>query len=207
MSMKLVFSLFLGTFAFANTNKVGNGGNIVVCTEKSKSSYELLDFYESGIKNNDSALVEKSTDQIIQVVVEKLRPASVELADQYLKRSKNILAEFDYKSDIELSEVKDSLHAFKPKSANCKVVQTIIRKDKVVEKEKRFLVDENVWKKLDSFQKAGLILHEIIYEHFSKLGEKDSIKARKLNSYLFRNKIKPQEFWLFIKDLDIAIYP
>lgn len=200
--------LFATPAAFA-TNKVGNGGNVVVCKGEKGTSVTLLDYYEANI----SSTLDKRSDSgetalsMAQRIFGKLRLIAPELEKQYLLRSQNILNDFDYKSNAKLIPVPDSLHGFEPKSKDCQVVQAIVRKPQVVQGEKRFLVDQELWDMMDQTQKAGLVMHEIIYEHFSMLGESDSVKARKFNSFLFAQKFSKKEFWAFLKTLDIAIYP
>jgi hypothetical protein len=45
---------------------------------------------------------------------------------------------------------------------------------------------------MDNLNNAGLMSHEIIYEHFSKLGEADSRKAREFNALLFNAEMEAQ---------------
>ena len=49
---------------------------------------------------------------------------------------------------------------------------------------KMYTIDERLWEKLDEEQKAGLILHEIIYSFALKNGAKNSINARYYNSVI-----------------------
>lgn len=194
-------SLILPMTAMA-TNKVGNGGNVVAC----KNTSQTLDFYEGSVPE-PSPLPSGKNIEIAQLQIEKLKDVAPELYRQYTKRLQNILTEFDLKKDIQLELIKDSHHAFKPADIECSIIQTIIRKNVVAGDEKRFVVDQKTWERLNAFQQAGLIIHEVLYEHFYKLGEKDSIKARKLNAFLFKNTITKKSFWEYIRELDIAIYP
>jgi len=102
---------------------------------------------------------------------------------------------------------KDSLHAFEPNG--CKSRQTIIRRA-VFDGNKRFAVNKALWDALSARDQAGMIMHEVIYEHFSKLGEEDSRKARKLNALLFSpelDEMNEGKFWLFVKKLEVPLYP
>ena len=70
-----------------------------------------------------------------------------------------------------------------------------------------FLFDEDNWKQLDALNKAALIMHEIIYDHLYKLGERNSVKVRKMNALLFSNNFNKKQFWELIQDLKLPIYP
>lgn len=56
--------------------------------------------------------------------------------------------------------------------------------------------------------RAGLLVHEIIYEHFVRLGEDDSIKARKIVALLAHDKeFVEKNFWPLVQRLRLRIYP
>lgn len=223
--MKLLynFCLFIccsGLSGFAFANKVGNGGDGVFCqstiepkksTQSQKASHplnkiygELLDFYERELKFPPSS---KSYQSIALEQIQKLSPVAPKLFEKYKKRLAEIASEIEFKTDVELVDVPDSLHTFVPKNKNCQFKQLAIRKKIVLAGEKRFVINDDLWKTLDSYQQAGLILHEIIYEHFLQLGEENSIKARKFNAYLFSQQLTKEEFWKWMQDLEVPIYP
>ncbi|MGZ3782284.1 MAG: hypothetical protein ACXVCY_16660 [Pseudobdellovibrionaceae bacterium] len=90
---------------------------------------------------------------------------------------------------------------------SCSVKQVAIRKWILSRNEKPFLVQKILWDKMKVEQQAGLPTYEIIYEHFKKLGEENSVKARKLYAFLYTEKINKVKFWELISDLRVPIYP
>lgn len=196
--------LLISTIAFAEGNKVGNGGNTVVCETEKETTVTLLDFYEDTISYSST---ETSPYTIAENVFDKLKLIAPKLHKLYVKRLNQISNEIDFKDGVLLNEIKDSNHLFEPADKNCKVHQTAIRKAKIVGKEKQFVFRNDLWVKMSPLNQAGLLTHEIIYEHVSKLAEKNSIKARKLNRYLYQNSFTADEFWKFMKELEIPIYP
>lgn len=205
LSYKIAFFVLIASTAQA-TNKVGNGGDGIFCKTDPKGAEtgEILDFYENKI-NFEST--EADPYKIAAQRFETLRPASPKLATQYLKRLKEMPDEIEFKNEIKLTNIKDSNHLVEPLAKDCRFVQVAIRKTKKMPGEPQFLIREDLWKSMKPVQRAGLLTHEIIYEHFSKLGEEDSVKARKLNRYLYNKDFTSLAFWTFIKDLDIPIYP
>jgi hypothetical protein len=200
------FFMILFSLAAGASNKVGNGGNIVSCQDKSGAT--LLDFYESHIVAVPQTKAPSLTpEKIAEIHLEKIRSADSKLADQYLKRLHNMMKEVDFLEEAELTTIDDSKHLYQPANKNCKVLQTAVRKKSIVANEKRFLIRKDLWEKLDSINKAGLLTHEIIYEHFSQLGEEDSVKARKLNAFLYQDDFVAKDFWKLIKQMEIPIYP
>lgn len=204
--MRLIFKLFLilmiGSSALAN-NKVGNGGNGVFCKSGKTETGTLLDFYEGDMKVQSSM---KNPMDIAAFELARLKSVAPKLSAQYIQRLNEIQKEIDFKDNVVLATILDSNHLFVPADANCQVIQVAIRKADALPSEKRFLIRKDLWQKMMPADQAGLITHEIIYEHFSKLGETDSIKARKMNRYLYQDD-KREDFWRFIQELKIPIYP
>lgn len=200
--MRYLYSLLvlLSSVQLQAQNKVGNGGDVVSCSR----SNQLLDFYESSM-NLESK--DKNHISILEKEFKKLEVASPRLAAQYLRRLKEIQSEIDFKKDVKLTDVKDSLHLFEPLTSDCKIYQIAIRRPSVAEGEKRFIIRKDLWDKLSPTHRAGLLSHEIIYEHFSRLGESDSRKVRKFNSYLFTKALDKEGFWKFVRDLEVPLYP
>lgn len=203
---KIIFLIVLMTslVASASGNRVGNGGDVVSCPAQT----ELLDFYESNLKLQDFP-GKNSYRDIADEVLKNLARLSPTQARNYQRRLSQFIDESDFKSDVTLTNIRDSKHLFKPKDEACKVQQIAIRKKEASSVSKRFLVDQDLWGKLSERSKAGLILHEIIYEHFYKLGEDDSIKARSLNAYLFSEQaqnVKSADYWKIIREMKIPLY-
>tara|TARA_B110001454_G_scaffold219204_1_gene252256 strand:- start:70061 stop:70681 length:621 start_codon:yes stop_codon:yes gene_type:complete len=198
----IIVSLLVISVAWAN--RIGNGGNVVVCNDM----IQVLDFYEAETASKFPTDSEKMDYKAIaDEVFKRLKPISKKLGKQYKDRLGSIIQEIDFKEGVALTDVKDSLFTFKPEDKNCEVQQIAIRKDISLPNEKRFVIDKKLWDRLDSKNKSALIVHEIIYEHLNKLGETTSVKARKIVAYLYSDQITSKEFWNIIKSLKLPIYP
>jgi hypothetical protein len=184
-------------------NKVGNGGDIVSC----KNSNVILDFYENDQKTILISSNSKKYTEILKDQFEKFKNVAPKVFNNYLDRLKSIESEIEYKKNIKLTDIKDSEELFLPEDKSCHLYQIAIRKKSKTENEKRFLIDKKLWNKLDEVNKAGLISHEIIYEHLSKLNEKNSINVRKINRFIFSQNSKENDFWKLIQELKIELYP
>lgn len=199
-----ILAALAGTFAIASGNRVGNGGDVVDCPGKTT----LLDFYETTLPQHSFA-PEMGFEAIASDVLKNLERLSASQARQYRNRLKEFLNEADFKGDVKLVNIRDSKHLFKPREEQCKVRQIAIRKKDASSISKRFLVDQELWDRLPEADKAGLVLHEIVYEHFYKLGEDDSIKARSLTAYLFSQNIrtaKSADYWKVIREMKVPLY-
>lgn len=203
-SFIVTLATLAGALALASGNRVGNGGDVVDCPGKTT----LLDFYETTLPLNPVA-PDLGFEAIAQDVLENLERLSPTQARQYQNRLKEFLREADFKGDVKLVNIRDSKHLFKPKEEQCKVRQIAIRKKDASSISKRFLVDQELWDRLPETDKAGLVLHEIVYEHFYKLGEDDSVKARSLTAYLFSQNIrsaKSADYWKVIREMKVPLY-
>lgn len=200
----IILMNFVSLMAFANGNRVGNGGDIVVCPK----TQEILDFYENAgavraFKNEDTR------EKVLEEVLRNLERLSPRQAKQYKTRASEFIGDTEFKKDIALTDIQDSKHLFTPKEKGCSVQQIAIRRKEKGLEGKRFIVDEVLWNSLSPRGQAGLIMHEVIYEHLYKLGEEDSVRARKLNAYLFSNKVfadSQDSYWRFISNLNLPIY-
>src|SRR5665213_2956999 len=174
--------LFFTAKSFAG-NEVGNGGNAVVC----KTSVQLLDFYEAKVLRSvvpDPKITGSDPYEIVKArlkLLEKIDPKSAKIFGSNLERLRQ---DVSFEDDISIRAIDDSAHAFVPKDPDCEVKQLAVLRKKPLPGEKRILVNNVIWKKMAPVQQAGLLLHEIIYEHLAFLGETDSAKARFLVTYL-----------------------
>lgn len=184
-------------------NEVGNGGDVVVCN----TGTQLLDYYEAsslGLKLGANSQV--NFKQEVKNQLDAFAKIDKKTADQYQKRFTSILEEIEFKKNIALSNIPDSSHEALP--AGCSLKQIAIRRSESSLK-KLFLVDKTLWESLDDKNKAGLILHEIIYEHFFFLGEKNSKKARFMTTLLAHiqtGKPLPKSYKSLLQEMKIPIY-
>lgn len=192
--------LFLSLSCLADGNRVGNGGNVVICPDRS----ELLDFYESPLSLQKFSGADHA--EILRAALARLQKINPRLTKQYQQRSEQVLASLDARKGISLTDVKDSKHLFKPTDQSCRIQQVATRKALSPQGEPRFVIDQDSWERLSPTHQAGLIVHEVVYEHLFKLGEGDSIKARQLTALIFSEELSSEKFWKTIKDLKIPIY-
>lgn len=196
--------LSLKSFEAAAQNRVGNGGDVIECA----SHTELLDFYESD-KDLKMFAATVKYEAVLEEVLKNIERLNPKQSKHYKKRALEMIAESDFKKDIALTDVKDSKHLFIPKNKSCELKQIAIRRHQATLSGKRFVIDKELWDKLSERDKAGLVMHEVIYEHLFKLGEEDSVKAREINAYFFSEvgfKESPEAYWKIIKTMKIPIY-
>lgn len=204
-----LFVLFMSTMAFA-AKEVGNGGDVVVCKSPTgQLTYELLDYYEArvmrGIEINlDSYLANDEKNLALAVLARlgKLNP----IRQMYYAE---LVEEFYYSQQmlrgVKLVDVQDSQHVFLPEG--CYIHQAIVQRNPKFSEDKRYLIDGDLWQKLDLVTRAGLILHEVIYRETLLAEHEDSTSARYFHSYLAANKFKEMDHPQYVTLLDSAGMP
>lgn len=201
--------LFLSLSAFAQTpmssngNGVGNGGDVVTC----QNVAELLDFTETKLMKRFT-LVEATKSSYLTFAkdrLEVLKKVDSKRAAQYLKVLNSIEGRWKLIDNATFRDVPDSFEIAIPDE--CKIEQIAIQQE--VEGKTQIHVSKKLWDKLDQMSKAGLVLHEIIYEHFLSLGETNSVKVRRFNSLLFSselNRMDPKKYQEFVRLLRLKFY-
>lgn len=203
----IVPSLLAFSFSALAINRVGNGGDAIVCRKgRDLRSAVLLDLFETSLP---SASWQGSRDDIAKAVFKRLALASPEQAKHYERRWKELPNELELRDGVALVDIDDSKHVVTPTEKGCAIEQAAVRRNILGDNGKRFTADKAIWEKMDERSKAALLLHEIVYEHLYKLGETDSVKARQLTSYLLSadfEKASPEAYWKRLGALKVPVY-
>ncbi len=203
---KIILLLTLPVFSAFAGNEVGNGGIGFKCAD---NSYLLLDFYEHEMLNPNSKIInvpEKKLKEILDERMAILSKLDEKTHQIYVSRLNSVIKDIKFLSEISLNKTRDSFEIAKPK--NCKLEQFAIQRMNS-QKQVEFFFDKEIWDALNPVAQAGLLLHEVIYEHFILLGEKNSINVRKYNAFIFSNefeKASPQDYKKFVASLRVALY-
>ena len=202
-----LFALFISPLLRAGGH-AGNGGDVVVCRNPQNeiTSIELLDYYEGkefpphvSPSLGDPSL---TIDQKIDVVLQRLFRLDPLRAEHHRTQAKTFLEKVFFVRDRELIDIPDSNHLMYPKG--CKVEQIAIAKgdgsvsqdfwDLWIPKGKQYIINEDLWLHplFTNENKAGLILHEIIYGGVFKVLGTTSIGSRHFNAIISSDLL--QEF-------------
>lgn len=182
----IVFSVFFSfsTIAFSwGGDEKGNGGNVLVCQNNQDVTYELLDFYEARVIYNyktDLNYENEPWQNLVQKKIQQISIVSPLRAADYTKLLAEILENKIFLKDGEFVSSEDAGPVLIPD--NCKIKQIASQFVHPVSKKRFFYFNLDVWNQLDSFQKAGLLLHEIILVEAIESGHQTSKRARHLNA-------------------------
>ena len=176
--------LLLPRMAAASGFGVGNGCNGLVCN--GNSSFEILDHYELTVNGGKLTLNDKLGDYVTILNDlfnrwQTVAPKRMELYRQWLKE---FSYEAAYITGISIPPTGDT--GFVAIPANCELKGFAFQRPdhELFPGVKRYVINKTYWDRLSEVQKAGLVLHELIYREGIKLSHKTSYPTRYFNGYL-----------------------
>jgi hypothetical protein len=136
----------------------GNGGDVIVCGDK----VQMLDVYEGMTLRNlhldlDGPDFKSKVDFAIRRIM-KVDPWRGRVLWQL---NSEFLSEVKFVRNVDLRDIEDSNQPFLPKG--CKQEQIAIQNIKVTWADPTYIINEDLWDKLDENNKAVLVIHEIVF--------------------------------------------
>lgn len=171
----------------------GNGGDVVVCyddeTHTNQISIELLDYYEAR-KLGEKIELGNAGNYLdrINFALDRLNQIDPKVADEFRTLVANVISQIQFIRGQELNDVSDSDEDFRGKF--CEILQIAVYRPLARYGRKKYLVDEDLWDQLSENDKAGLILHEVIYSHVLRFGAENSIGARYFNGLISSERVR-----------------
>lgn len=198
----IMFILLIPTITFAQAegkgNEGGNGGDVVICFNKGHELKPIvLDYFES--KKKIKLGVSDDPFELVRGVLKQISMVDPLRARLYNEGLTNFLAESAFLENIELPEVRDEgrirIYSKHEMATRCYKQQAVIQFWKpeyqenfeswTIVRKLRYLIDKNLWDKLDAKNKAGLILHELLVREGVNLREtKNTRDIRRINRYM-----------------------
>ncbi|ASD63236.1 hypothetical protein [Bdellovibrio bacteriovorus] len=163
----------LVALSFASLSQAGdelcNGGDVILCPDKAPQVLDILErnvLYGFDIHPEENRLRISHGYRIEYAVEDLLRPLRKKTPElhQCLMSYVNdprFWSEFQYVKNHEFREVDDETSFVVPK--NCQKKQVAIQlKTRFSTNQPRYIINLDLWKKMDAFQQATLVLHEIL---------------------------------------------
>lgn len=175
-----------GTLPLKQGVEVGNGGGGVVCrdTNGAITSVELIDFWVG--RNEWSFTLDLGSGSFMDKVnhaLQRLARFDNDRAIRYTKKAALFLANVNWLTNSVLPAPGDTDDLVKP-AGNCQFETVALQRNPQFPAEKFYRINKDLWDKMDDTNKAGLILHEIIYEEALVLKQTNSRKTRYYNANL-----------------------
>jgi hypothetical protein len=195
----------------------GNGGNYLLCYTKKGPTYEVLDLYElehGQFFTSWKDLKESDTfNEIIYKVINRVETYFPDDAQKYRYYYGRFFSDTLFVGENELGKVNDYGSVELPQS--CFLHQMAIQHKSYLtdgtKVEKFYLINSDVWPRLNDLNKAAIILHEIVYRtYLEKYNKKpDSYFARRyVTAYLsqefetiFSTEENPKDELISLQDI------
>lgn len=189
-ALKLTLLVLLSTGSALASNDKGGGGVGVVCPSKvgKDRSVKLLDFVEwSG---SYSASFPRSADTVAQRIEQVLLHYA---SFDRLRMERYLTAAANFEQNIEWVKELPSTDdfGFVKVPEGCHLVQLAQQRRDAESGEKRFKIVRQLWNEMSDDDKAGLVLHEVIYQELREIGLRNSIQLRSFVAWLvhFSSKV------------------
>jgi hypothetical protein len=194
--------------------KIGNGGMIAYCApsiERKVERIELPDFLEARFRWDlklklFSENIEWKTQ--VKMALDRLRQRSPARAQQYNAWLETFTQDSKFVDGFELPSTNDAV--FLPIPLNCELKQAVVQIAPEVPRDKRYYINLAIWNELSESQKAGLVLHELIYREAQKNSFEDSKWVRYFNAMIWADAVSEanHEDWarLFIDLLKVDYF-
>ena len=185
--------------ANSDGGRVGNGGGGHVCRSGGQiKSAELWDFYEArqnnldwhvdlDVQSQDKDGLKQAVALARMVVRDRWRPVDPVMAE-YIDGLLNKFEGETSLTEYELQRIPDMNTRIRP-APGCSAEQIAVQQDPKYPGDKRYFIQKSIFehKSFDATQRAGLVLHEVVYR-LTILGRaEDSQSARYLTSLFFSN--------------------
>ncbi len=208
--MRSILIVIITAIAFSRAfagGEVGNGGNVIVCTDSSGNvkSVEVLDYYE--LRLNGGALSLNPNLVTYQEKLIELFNRWDEVAPKRMEQYKKWLNEFQTDagiySGIEIPHIPDTGSIAIPQG--CKPISIAFQRadDEIFPGTKRYVINKDLWDYMNETQKAGLVLHELIYREAIKAGHATSLPTRFFNGYLSSATPKGEEYAYIVSKMPL----
>ncbi len=188
-----IFALVFSFFSSASPVKIGNGGLVAYCKpvpEKEISSIELPDFLEGRLRWDLKLKIDhphESWEMQVRQAIERLETRSPYRAQQYRTWLETFMQDSKFVDGFELPATNDAFYL--PFPLDCKLQQAVVQIEPEVARDKRYYINLKIWNELSESQKAGLVLHELIYREALKNNFSDSKWIRYFNALIWSDTI------------------
>lgn len=188
MLSKLVLLAIIFSAQVMAGDRVGNGGDVVVCAN---NTIEMLDAYEAEFNGSERMVFEGKDYQsmvgkIIKSKLEKIQPRR---AKRYLEHLANFSKEALFAPGIKLDDIDDAGMVTLPVNCHLEQVAIQLSNSELPPGRKRYTINLDLWKRLDEENKAILVLHEIVYREAFENKSSHSMFVRAMVEQLIKKKM------------------
>lgn len=184
----LFYVLMLASRALAG-GEAGNGGDVIIYKD---GRVEVLDHYEAK-KYGTVDLPGATVQEKVFNALERLKTGGYSCPEK-MEQFKLWFSTFEKDArrlkNITLLDIPDSQHILLP--AKSEIHQIVVQIFPKAPWEKRYIINQDLYERLDDDNKATIILHELIFRTVvdGYASTSNSISSRNLNAAIITNKIQ-----------------
>lgn len=205
--------LCLGSFLVSGiqanaADRVGNGGEAIVCPHEQGTQVRLLDYYEGeAIRGIIPSLGGSEIEPLakVSIVIDRIRKFDFDRANLYAKRAQAFNSEARLIPHATLILIPDAHPVAIP--TGCELKQVAIQKEPDFPGDPYYIINKDLWDLMDNDSKAGLILHEIIYREAIANGASDSVNSRYFNSTLSSTRLQNASIPQYMQVINAVHFP
>lgn len=193
-----IWSLIFLAVAAQAANKghdAGNGGYTVTCdkAEPNGKTQEVLDYHELRYKYDPGYFVVDLGGQgtewdRVHYALDRLKRLDPKRAADYQDKASHFEENALHVAHVSLPDAKDLGRVYM--ADDCKTVQAVVQYQQPLPGQRKYAVSDTVYQALSLDDRAGLILHEIIYGEALAHGATNSVDARYLNALISSKQIE-----------------
>ncbi len=171
----------------------GNGGYVVVCEEKNArlgdekvATYDVYAALEKGIKpifDDDS----KDYREIAKSMIDQFKIVDSDRHQLYTRWLEEFPDDMLLSPNLGLPRVPDPGALELPPGCSDEIAA--YHQPPLEKGEKRYFVEEKLWQAMSPFNKAALVVHEIIYREAKSQGHSLSLKIRAFMGYIIAGSL------------------
>lgn len=200
MRVMLLIFLFFLNFNALGWSERGNGGNSIICNDSAKNKF--YDTYEAEYRYNlkpdypfshrecyDDTSCFNLSLTIARELINRIPDYNLHFKEFMLAKLRRFGTEAAFLDDIELLPIDDMGIAFIPKG--CSLHQTVIQKNPHFPDDKRYIISNDLWRKLTPQHQAVGIIHELLYYYAGVITRppENSESIRYLNAFIISGEI------------------
>lgn len=183
--MKILLPFFMVIFSACFSlagDKILNGGNVIVCKDQTKKiiNVELLDFFEARMNGGQLqfAMGNLTWKEHLNSLLDRWATVAPLRTKQYSQWLTTFEQESTLISGVTIPPIPDTGSIFIPVGCYIEPAGFQRNEDELFPGVKRYVINKDLWDHMDEIQKAGLVLHEIIYREAIPINHPSTFPTR-----------------------------
>lgn len=207
--MKVLLFFLLSQAAFAG-DRIGNGGDALVCANVARVPIEMLDTYmsrETLSLTPGLAYIPGDYKDIVMGLLNRLQMVNPTRAEKYRQWFDRFHDEAEILPNMTLIDIPDTGAQVIPEGCELKQIAVQRTVEEMFPGDKRYTISKDLWDQMDEFNKAVLVIHELAYrERLDGFWRTDSRYVRYFTAHVIAKQILETNFQSLAITANLASY-